>query len=143
MKISTKNHRSDFETCPSCEARFKDGEWEGTAFYFSAKVYFGKHDSGVVGSKCPFCKFESWIHRKLSSVGYIYSFRNWSKRAEKELRRRRLQALRDWRDSLCACCGCLDDASVDTSTSKECSCGNWSSTGPVEMEKCEYYEPEE
>lgn len=131
MDIKAANHRRDFETCPHCGKQYKSERWRKHRKSFSTQIHFRKHTSGVVVSECQRCEGLSWVHVNLDSVtqysGYL---KRWEIRAEKELAKRRLQALRDWEAGLCGGCAKLESEKVTTGTWRECHIG----FGPVQTE---------
>lgn len=134
MKIN--NHRTDFKTCPYCDHKQDYKEWRKCATGFSAKEYFGKHNSGVVVSTCPKCSGESWIHVELSHMQYAgYSKKSWIKKAEIELAKRKLVALREWGAGMCWRCKHLEDGSVTTNAWRHCIIGS----GPAQI-TCDRFE---
>jgi len=128
--ITSKNHRSDFATCPHCDSEVDYEGWDKAATKANFRLdRFAKHGSAIVISECPRCSGLSWVHVPLDSFKWEENYpRRWKARAVKAIANRQLRALRQWGAGICWKCKNLESGSVTTAARRECivGCG-----GPV------------
>lgn len=133
-------HRSDFKTCPHCDATFDNDKWDRSARILIREIVHGKHGSMAVVSECPKCFKPSWVHHSISTLHWLMReiVPKWERPVEDEYNRRKLRAIREWSASLCVQCVHVGKVVCDTSTSRSCICG----FGPVHsvVDGCEKFE---
>lgn len=129
-------HRRDFETCPSCDTKYKNEKWNEHATILVLRIVFGKHEDCAVVSECSKCFEKSWVHNHLYCVYDTIFGEEWEIAAYKELDARREAAKIKWDRSLCRTCKKLEKPAKEKDTNAWITC-------PVLIggatSKCEHY----
>ena len=136
-ECTVHDHLGDFETCPHCDFKQDFSKWEKGASKLVINEIGGKHGSVVIVMVCPKCFEHLWVHVRIPFSKYdIAEYpEDWIEATIKEDSKRRLRALRQWKEGLCGNCKYLEGANIGTSAYRYCKIGS----GPVE-EECEKYE---
>jgi hypothetical protein len=125
-------HRSNFTSCPHCEAEFDHTKWLQQSVILVNTIVQRKHGSIAVISECPHCFEKSWVHQEIKFTHFdMYGLpKEWDKAAADELGRRQVESMRAWSTSLCVNCKHLKGVSELTHPWRNCIKGS----GPVETE---------
>ena len=131
------DHRGDFQTCPLCSANRDHSAWKRAAHTLCLKPQHVRVDSVVVISACPKCNHDSWVHEPMSMfAGYFTEWpESWKTAVQKHAAKIKLTALRDWGESICWHCRCLESGTVEYHAWRNCKKGS----GPAET-VCDGYQ---
>jgi len=126
-----KDHRGDFETCPSCGKKRGIEFWKNSAHTLCLKPQHGKADSVMVISSCNTCSEDSWVHEPMSSFHDYCDYwpKKWKAAVQKYEAQVMLEALRDWCRSVCGICARLTSGTVKYHAWRHCEIGS----GPAEI----------
>lgn len=137
-QIETRgNHREDFETCPHCEKKTPNKQWDKAATIIVLSPTYQKKGCVAIISECPHCDQLSWVHNRMD---YFSDWSDWPENVKKAVQRLheavKLEALRTWANALCGHCKNLKDGTVNEGTYRTCTIG----MGPA-VEECKHFKP--
>ena len=98
-------HRADFTTCPSCDQRMTNEEWDAAATILVLEPRSPRAGAVAVVSECPKCFESSWVHFKMSGFEWYGKFPpDWIEAVEKHDEMMLAKAIIEWKNSLCRTC---------------------------------------
>ncbi len=127
-------HRSDFESCPSCGHKRDYVFWRKAAVTLILEPSCIKSNSVAVVSECPKCFEPSWVHERIDGFDWDDWPEKWKERVKEFAAAIKLKALREWGAGICWRCENLASGEIEYHAWRHCVKG----CGPPEK-KCDRF----